>query len=292
MTKEELTTKKVDELLENTYATKTAQELMKIEKVERFPLGLRLTDKLFGFPQGYYTIMALTGSGKTWFALWIARQMWVKHKRKSLFLSLEMSEQEIKQRILQQWSDLSQPKFEAGESVQRAIDLMQQDSITVKKIEQNQHNISEIEAYIDAMVEIGIDVLFFDHVHELAGMSNTDKNQGAAEMWSKFFMRIINKYPHLHLFVFAQANGASYNRKVLTSECVKGSKVISEESHFILSLNRYRKDDDFRIASDNMDEDRSVNLGLIKSRKTPQDKISFPLYFGEDGNFYEIGAKL
>ena len=68
------------------------------------PLNIKALDaaRAGPAPQELLTFIAPTGKGKTWFLLHVAKQA-VKLRKKTLFVSLEMSEERLQQRFVQAW---------------------------------------------------------------------------------------------------------------------------------------------------------------------------------------------
>ena len=118
-------------IADKLYSTKPDKELLKIEKKLELNTGITSIDADFGFPAGYYVIAGNPGAGKSWFALWLSRVFWKHNAKKSVYFSLEMPEPIVRQRILQQWSDLTKAQYESGKEKLGAIDHLHQDAIIV-----------------------------------------------------------------------------------------------------------------------------------------------------------------
>lgn len=274
-----------DDILNISYQKKTVQEIVKIDKVEKFRIGIPKIDRDFGFPSGLYFITGTGGTGKTFFATWLAKQMFTLNQRKSMYLSLEMSEPIMRRRLLQQWSDLTQAQFDAGLSVKKAVNIMYQDAIYIKKIEKNQQKVEYIKKIIDSCYNIGIEIFIFDHINEITGM-NDERNMITADLWASMFVEMSNKYPKMHFFVFCQPNKQSFKQKILTLDSIKGSSVIAEKAHYFISLNRLVPKDEFE--EDNVPEDRRVIIRLDKTRNTAINHKNFLVLFDETGNFVQM----
>lgn len=271
-----------DKILSLSYAHKTAQELRQIDQVKKFKVGLPQIDELFGFPPGLYFITGTAGTGKTFFATWLAKQLFIYNERKSLYLSLEMSEPIIRRRMLQQWSDLTFPQFCAGISTKKAVDLMQQDALIVHKIEKNLQRVDFMKKVIEASYNVGIESFIFDHINEISGM-NDERNMRVSEEWGTMFVEMSNKYPDMHFFVFTQPNKQGFKQKILTLDSIKGSSVLAEKAHYFLSLNRFLPKDE--LDTTNEPEDRRVIIRLDKTRNTAVNHKNFAVLFDETGNF-------
>ncbi len=271
-----------DDILNISYQKKTIEEITKIDRVDKFNVGLPVIDRDFGFPSGLYFITGTAGTGKTFFATWLIKQMFLLNQKKSMYISLEMSEPIMRRRILQQWSGLTQAQFDAGFSVKKAADIMYQDAIYIKKIEKNQQKIEYIKKIIESCYNIGIEMFVFDHINEITGM-NDERNMVTADLWASMFVEMSNKYPKMHFLVFCQPNKQGFKQKILTLDSIKGSSVLAEKAHYFLSLNRLVPKDEFE--EDNMPEDRRVIIRLDKTRNTAINHKNFLVLFDETGNF-------
>lgn len=276
-----------DKILSLSYAQKTAQELRQIEQIKKFKVGLPLVDELFGFPPGLYFITGTAGTGKTFFATWLAKQLYVLNERKSIYLSLEMSESIIRRRMLQQWSDITFSQFCQGFSTEKAINLMQQDALIVKKIDKKLQRVDYMKKIIEASYNVGIESFIFDHINEISGM-NDERNMRVSEEWASMFVEMSNKYPDMHFFVFTQPNKQGFKQKILTLDSIKGSSVIAEKAHYFLSLNRFLPKDE--LDTTNEPEDRRVIIRLDKTRNTAVNHKNFAVLFDETGNFVPMEA--
>lgn len=265
------------------YDYKTVEEITKFKKIEKFSLGLTKIDKIFGFPCGFYLITGIAGSSKSFFATWLARKFWEKYNVRSLFFSLEMTESKLRQRILQQWSDLTYDQFSAGQSKKNAVTALQEGAISIMYLEKVEQKIAFVEEKIKEASDLGYWVVFFDHLNELTGM-NDERNKTVADQWATFWAEMVKKYPHMHFFVLAQPNKMAFKQKILTQDNIKGSNVFAERADYFLSINRAKCEDEFKETTF---EDRSLILWLDKTRNTDTTHIGFRLFFEQTGNYVE-----
>lgn len=282
--------KVVEELDDPTkYSTMTNAEKTTFEKRLSMPFGVSSLDKFFTFPTGFYIVCGHPGSGKGWFALWLARVFFRKHRRKTMFYSLEMGEQLVRTRLLQAWSDLTQKELErGGADVKAALDLMDQDAITIYEFGKTDPKSQQVPANFKKKLAKqyaeGYRVFMFDHLHEIAGANVNDTNQKVVEDWGNVFQQIAKEYPDIWLAVFAQPNSASARKKILTKNDILGSKSIGHKCEYVLSLNRPTEDDEFgeaRIDASN----RRVYLYFDKNRTGTYQHFGVWLNFLETGNF-------
>lgn len=279
------------ELAKKLYSNKKTIDLLKTEKREDLNTGISIIDKRFGFPTGYYVILGNPGTGKSWFALWLSRMFYRHNQMCSVYFSLEMAESAVRKRILQQWSDLTKDEIELNQKPDKALELLQQDTIVVDEFysEDAKHQtVENFEAWIDAYYEIGFRIFQFDHLHELFGANDNSTNQTVTEKWAKCFQRICKKYDDIWLFVFAQPNGAAADKKILRRTDIAGSKAITQKCDYFLSLNRLIVIDDKTGLPTVESSDRQITLYLDKTRYTEESHIGFQLFFAPTGNFFSI----
>ena len=277
-----------------TYSTMPDSEMMKIEERETMKLGLPHADNIFDWPTGYYVICGSPGVGKGFFALWLARKFWENGKKKSIYFTLEMGEKLVRTRILQAWSDLTLGQFKNGISTHKAQELMKQDVISVYPFGQKDSRYQTPENFEKDFEEIyqkGYRVFIFDHLHELEGTNTNDTNQAIVERWGKVFQNIMKKPEHIDvwLFVFAQPNGASIDKKIIGRTDIAGSKSITQKCEFFISLNRknnYYKKNIEQLINESTSDNREMFVWIDKNRISLTQYKGFNIYFGEDGNFY------
>lgn len=271
----------------NFYSSQEDDDLLVTEQRPCMPLGIEKLDKHFPFPTGYYVICANPGAGKGWFALWVSRKAFLKYQKKTVYFSLEMSEPLVRTRVLQQWSDLTQSQFESGMGVTKALQLLKKDVLVVDVFnvdDSKKQTPQEFTRLIEYYYLFGYRVFHFDHLHELDGANDNNRNQGVTELWAKTFQTLCKTYKDIWLFVYAQPNGAAANKSILKRTDIAGSKAITQKCEFFLSLNRsIKRDDNGEVVIDS--ENREVILWLDKSRVTSANHIGFKLYFSLTGNY-------
>ena len=185
-------------IADKLYSTKPDKELLKIEKKLELNTGITSIDADFGFPAGYYVIAGNPGAGKSWFALWLSRVFWLNNAKKSVYFSLEMPEPIVRQRILQQWSDLTKAQFESEKEELRAVEHLHQDAIVVDTFyadDGKYQTTTEFEKLFKEYYSLGYRCFHFDHLHELAGANVNQTNQKVTEDWAKAFQQIVKDYP-------------------------------------------------------------------------------------------------
>ncbi len=275
-------------LSDKLYSAKPDKELLLIEKRSELNTGIPDMDNDFGFPTGYYVIVGNPGAGKSWFALWLSRVFFNFNGVKSVYFSLEMPEPTIRQRILQQWSDLTKAEFESGTHELKALGHLRQDVIVVDDFfadEGKYQTVENFEKLVDDYYEIGYRVFHFDHLHELDGANSNQTNQSVTEKWAKAFQKLLKKYKDAWLFVYTQPNGAAADKKILRRTDISGSKAITQKCDYFLSINKPVELDESGLTVTNKN-DRNIIIYVDKSRYTEKVHIGFKLYFAPSANFF------
>lgn len=274
-----------------SFSDMSDEELLSFSERPTARTGLNNIDTRFPHPTGFYLICANPGVGKGWYALWLTRKFYENNGIKSVYFSLEMSTDLIKQRILQAWSDLTEEqfvKFKGSKEHFGALKLLKQDAIRVDEFGGSDTSGQNIDNFKQKMGEYyadGFRAFHFDHFHELDGANVNDKNQQVSEKWAKAFQSICKDYPDIWLFVYVQPNGISAKKNILERTDVSGSKAITQKCEFFISLNRkIKKDEETEEAS--IDEtERQVTIYIDKNRITSAQHIGFKVFFSRTGNF-------
>lgn len=259
------------------------EEIKQNHPLPRMPLGIPKLDAKFDFPSGFYVVVGYPGAGKSWLATWLIRRGWEKHGRKGVYITLEVSMEPAKRRILQQWSDLTQERLEAGASTTQAIHLLKQDSIAIEDFTQTDKGIdvSEFKKLFEKHYQAGFRIFCFDHFHELPGAEDMKQNAVVADEWGTCFRELRKTYEDVWLFVFAQPNDEGTRAKIIKRYHLKGSRPLMQKADYFLSLNPKQQDDDAVEQ-----EDRSVLLYLDKNRNTSSNHVGFWMYFAKTANFF------
>jgi len=269
------------------YSKMSDTEIDDYETRPYLPVGLSKLDREFPFPSGWYVILGNPGSGKSFMSLWMARQFFVKHKKKSVLFTLEMSEEALRPRIMQSWSDLTLDQYRGGVDTRRAKELMKKDALEIYPFGQADSSYqtpANFKKDFEEYYQKGIRVFFFDHFHELEGTTDNNTNPQVTEAWSKTFGDISKEYDDVWLFVFAQPNKGGARKTILRREDVGGSGKLTQKCDFVLSINRKVKNGlggEVEVIS----EDRSVILYVDKSRFFDRTHFGIRLHFDDTGNF-------
>ena len=268
------------------YSTRPLADLTKIEKKESLNTGLSIIDNNFGFPCGYYVIVGNPGVGKSWFALWLARMFYRHDLMKSVFFSLEMPEQLIRQRILQQWSDLNKSQLESGNDTSEAVKLLASDVIIIDEFYSDDTKKQTPQAFrqwVDEYYKMGYRFFQMDHFHELGGASVNETNQKVVETWGLVFQQICKEYNDIWLIIYAQPN--SSKNKILKRSNLLGSKALTYKCDYFLSLNKNVDEDEIDVEDNLINGNNDIVLWIDKTRYTEKTKVGLLIEFSETGNF-------
>lgn len=273
-----------EEIINKLYSSKTRSQITHKEVRKKANTGITKIDERFGFPTGFYVIAGSPGAGKGWFALWLSKNFMIHNNKKSVYFSLEMSESLVRNRILQQWSGLTQKQFEEGGDIQWAIEKLEDDNIIVDEYYSDNDKFQTPQSFIDwfkKYYKLGYRVFHFDHLHELSGANDNNSNQAIMEKWAKMFQTLTKKYSDVWLFIYVQPNGKAYEKGLLKRQDISGSKVIIQKCEFFISLNREQVDG-------LTEESKDIYIYIDKNRYSECNHVAFKLRFAETGNFHSI----
>lgn len=246
------------------------------------PTGFQDLDNLLaGMQRSNLIILAARpGMGKTSFALNMAQNMAVTHKKKIGFFSLEMSREELVDRLLVSQADIDAWRLKTGRLDQQEYHKLS-DAMGVLADAQlfidDSPGLSIYEMRTRArrlMSEFQIDALIVDYLQLARGRTKDNRVQEVAEI-SQGLKNIARelKVPVLALSQLSRAI-ESRGEKVPQLSDLRESGSIEQDADVVMFL--YRKDDDIREA---------VNLKIAKHRNGALGDI--PLFFrGDRIKFY------
>ena len=282
-----------------SFADMEIEDILDFKQRPTAVTGIKKIDDRFEHPSGFYIICANPGVGKGWYALWLSRMFNLYNKLRSVYFSLEMPKNMVTQRILQQWSDLTEKQFKSllnskkYKDLIKAVDLLKQDVIRIDEFGGSDTSFvtpDNFKTRIEDYINKGFRVFHFDHLHELDGANDNTRNQGVTEKWAKVFQNISKEHEDIWLFVYVQPNGASAQKEILKRTDIAGSKAITQKCEFFISLNRKVADPrDFN--ADNVEEDRTVLIWIDKNRISSLQHAGFNLYFDYTTNYIDPNNK-
>lgn len=225
-------------------------------------------------------LAARPGVGKTAFSLNIAQYAAVVAKKKIGYFSLEMSKEELVDRMLVAQADIDAWRLKTGR-------LEQQDFL---KLSDAMGVLADAEIYIDdtpgasifemrtkarrLMTEVGIDMIVVDYLQLAHGRTTDNRVQEVAEISGG--LKNIARELRVPVLALSQLSRAVENRGEKTPQLsdLRESGSIEQDADVVMFL--YRKDEDIREA---------VNLKIAKHRNGALADID--LYFkGDRIKFY------
>lgn len=253
------------------------------------PTGFQDVDRMLaGLQKSNLVILAARpGMGKTAFALNIAHNAAVQNKKKVGFFSLEMSKEELVDRLLVSQADIDAWKLKTGR-------LDQQDFL---KLSDAMGVLAEAQVFIDdtpgmsiyemrtkarkLMAEHNIDLLMVDYLQLAHGRTQDNRVQEVAEISQG--LKNIARELRIPVLALSQLSRAVESRgeKAPQLSDLRESGSIEQDADVVLFL--YHRDDDIR---------EQVSLKIAKHRNGALGEIE--LFFrGDRVRFYglERGAK-
>jgi replicative DNA helicase len=251
------------------------------------PTGFADLDRLLaGMQKSNLLILAARpGMGKTAFAINIAQHLAVATHGKIGFFSLEMSREELVDRLLVGQADIDSWRLKTGR-------LDNQDFL---KLSEAMGVLAEAQIFIDdtpgmtiyemrtkarrLMTEHNIDLLVVDYLQLAQGRTKDNRVQEVAEISQG--LKNIARELKIPVLALAQLSRAVESRgeKVPQLSDLRESGSIEQDADVVMFL--YRKDDDIR---------ESVNLKIAKHRNGPLGDID--LFFrGDRVRFYGMETK-
>jgi replicative DNA helicase len=230
-------------------------------------------------------LAARPGTGKTAFALNVSAHIAVESKKKVGFFSLEMSKEELVDRLLVAQSDIDAWRLKTGR-------LDQQDFL---KLSDGMGVLAEAEIFIDdtpglsisemrtkarrLMMEHQIDFLVVDYLQLAHGRSRDNRVQEVGEISQG--LKNIARELRVPVLALSQLSRAVESRgeKIPQLSDLRESGSIEQDADVVLFL--YRKDDDNR---------ESISLKIAKHRNGALGEVD--LYFrGDRMKFYGMESK-
>ncbi len=250
------------------------------------PSGFKDLDALLAgmHPSNLIILAARPGTGKTAFSLGIAQYVSVVEKKKVGFFSLEMSKEELVDRLLVSQADIDAWKLKTGR-------LGEED---FAKLSDAMGVLADAPLYIDdtpgmsimemrtkarrLMSEQGLNLIIVDYLQLIRGRGIENRVQEVAEISQglKNLAREL-KVPVLSLSQLSRAVEHRGSNQPQLSD-LRDSGAIEQDADVVMFL--YREDPDLL---------ESVNLGVAKHRNGPTGVIN--LYFkGDRIRFYDVDS--
>lgn len=266
---EDLTSEKVKELLDPN-------------AMRGYPTGIETLDKIIlGIKPGLYIFSAVRGTGKTWFALQMAKALWISSEIRSIFFTLEMTTDQLQQRCLQAWSGLTEEEVRAGKNIDKGLAHLKEGFLQFAPVyDEPNFDYSSFEAEIERGKSMGIKLFILDHLHLVRGASSREALNVLAD-WASESKKLASR---LGVTIWILAQPTKYSEgKIIVSDSIKGTGAIPDAADVVITLSRERKDLKEKPSND-------CWLSVEKNRLGGHMYEGFSLAFTDRGEFVETNA--
>ena len=246
------------------------------DKIVGIPTGFKdLDEKTSGFQRSDLVIVAARPAmGKTAFALNIAQQSAVKYGSSVIIFSLEMSKEQLGQRLLAMQARVEMQKLKQGD-----LDRKDWDRITMALDELNSTKIVIDDTPGISIMEMrnkcrrlkaeqGLDLIVIDYLQLMSMQGKTDNRQQEISTISRN-LKLLAREMDCALIVLSQLSRAPEQRQdhrpILSDLRESGS--IEQDADIVVFL--YRDD----YYNENTDKPGVCEVNIAKHRSGPTDKI-------------------
>ena len=267
-------TKIQDVLLENLKIIDAAAQNK--DKITGIPTGFHdLDEKTSGLQRSDLIIVAARpGMGKTAFALNIAQQSAVKHGTSAIIFSLEMSKEQLGQRLLAMQARVEMQKLKQGD-----LDRKDWDRVSLGVDELNNSKIVIDDTPGISLMEMrnkcrrlkaeqGLDLIVVDYLQLMTFGGKTDNRQQEISALSrnmKLLAREVN-CPVILLSQLSRAPELRQDKRPMLSD-LRESGSIEQDADIVIFL--YRDD----YYNENTEKPGVCEVNIAKHRSGPTDKI-------------------
>ena len=267
-------TKIQDVLLENLKIIDAAAQNK--DKITGIPTGFHdLDEKTSGLQRSDLIIVAARpGMGKTAFALNIAQQSAVKHGTSAIIFSLEMSQEQLGQRLLAMQARVEMQKLKQGD-----LDRKDWDRVSLGVDELNNSKIVIDDTPGISLMEMrnkcrrlkaeqGLDLIVVDYLQLMTFEGRTDNRQQEISALSrnmKLLAREMN-CPVILLSQLSRAPELRQDKRPMLSD-LRESGSIEQDADIVIFL--YRDD----YYNENTEKPGVCEVNIAKHRSGPTDKI-------------------
>ena len=272
-------TKIQDVLLENLKIIDAAAQNK--DKITGIPTGFHdLDEKTSGLQRSDLIIVAARpGMGKTAFALNIAQQSAVKHGTSAIIFSLEMSKEQLGQRLLAMQARVEMQKLKQGD-----LDRKDWDRVSLGVDELNNSKIVIDDTPGNSLMEMrnkcrrlkaeqGLDLIVVDYLQLMTFEGKTDNRQQEISALSrnmKLLAREMN-CPVILLSQLSRAPELRQDKRPMLSD-LRESGSIEQDADIVIFL--YRDD----YYNENTEKPGVCEVNIAKHRSGPTDKIELTCY--------------
>ena len=267
-------TKIQDVLLENLKIIDAAAQNK--DKITGIPTGFHdLDEKTSGLQRSDLIIVAARpGMGKTAFALNIAQQSAVKHGTSAIIFSLEMSKEQLGQRLLAMQARVEMQKLKQGD-----LDRKDWDRVSLGVDELNNSKIVIDDTPGISLMEMrnkcrrlkaeqGLDLIVVDYLQLMTFEGRTDNRQQEISARSRNMKLLARelKCPVILLSQLSRAPELRQDKRPMLSD-LRESGSIEQDADIVIFL--YRDD----YYNENTEKPGVCEVNIAKHRSGPTDKI-------------------
>lgn len=274
--------------------------LKKRDKTERLKFGIPKMDEGKGkieLPPGFTVIAAPQGVGKSWFMLHLAHAFYFFYGKKSVILSLEMSAESLRERALQSFSHLTFEQYERGADVSQASDFLKESGLVLREFgiqDASKMTPEELTNKVEGHYAEGKRVIFLDHLHQIAGMSDQRTEKEVSNTWAMTIRALCNRHKDLWFIAFAQTTKDAA-RKIVTKEGIRFGVRFIDVCDMFFSLNKKSSFIEAKnLAKANLeeiynpDDNGATCIYLGKNRLTDAQSMVWEVYLSKTGNFTQL----
>ena len=250
------------------------------EHVTGLATGFRRLDYLTaGFQAGDFIIIAgRPSTGKTAFALNIARYAGVTDRKRVLILSLEMSKEQLVQRMLCTEAKVDSQRLRTGQLDQRDWRLLTNAAGRLAEAPifiDESAGISVLEARAKArrmMAENGLDLIVIDYLQLMAGRNPENRQQEISEISRS--LKALAKELHVPVVALSQLSRAVETRQHKEPQLsdLRESGALEQDADLILFIYRPSM---YGIQSEEGDKVAEVIIGKQRNGPTDTVKLTF-----------------
>ena len=267
-------TKIQDVLLENLKIIDAAAQNK--DKITGIPTGFHdLDEKTSGLQRSDLIIVAARpGMGKTAFALNIAQQSAVKHGTSAIIFSLEMSKEQLGQRLLAMQARVEMQKLKQGD-----LDRKDWDRVSLGVDELNNSKIVIDDTPGISLMEMrnkcrrlkaeqGLDLIVVDYLQLMTFEGKTDNRQQEISALSRN-MKLLDREMNCPVILLSQLSRAPelrQDKRPMLSD-LRESGSIEQDADIVIFL--YRDD----YYNENTEKPGVCEVNIAKHRSGPTDKI-------------------
>lgn len=248
--------------------------------------GISKLDDQFQFSPGFHLIVGSPGSGKSWLATWLVLRFWLFNKTKSVLFSLEMGEKLLVNRLLQQWSSLTEQEIKTNEP-NAGVDYLKQEFLKINSL--SARTPASFIVAIERYIQEGFTTFLIDHIHQIPYMKDAKRNGEISALWGETFEKLRDKHPNITLIVLAQPIKSAFHKVALQMQDISDSAPLIYKADSFVSISA----DEEREITKFIDKTETTRYRIIwidKNRLTGKSQMGVRLYFAPDANFYESEA--